>query len=119
MAESMQMLERYACPSLLVEHDVGHAFECTMASHTNCRQKRRFKETGVHSDEAFHSPLEQKLRVVAKHVEVVAMNYRKEKVIVLPEIGLNPTDDQGAIRVTNLLEDKSYSVSAFLAQRSG
>ncbi len=115
MAQSMQMLERYAGPSLLIEDDVGDSLQGPVASHADCWEQRWLLETGVHRDEAFHTPLEQKLCVVAKHVEVVAMNYRQEKVIVLPKIRLNPTNNHGTICVTNLLEDKSYGIGAFLA----
>src|SRR6266850_4288834 len=119
MAQAMQMFQRHPGSSLLIEHDVGNPLQGPVAGHTDCWQQRRLLETGIDRDEPFHTSLEQKLRVVAKHVEVVAMNYRQEKVIVLPEIGLNPADDHGAVRVTDLLEDKSYGIGAFLTQRSG
>jgi len=115
MAQSMQMLERYAGSSLVIEDNVSDPLQGAVAGHTDCREKRRLEETSIYGDKAFHTPLEQKLCVVAKHVQVVTMNYRQEKVIVLAEIRLNPADDHGPVSVADLLEDKSYGISAFLA----
>src|SRR4029077_1506936 len=39
-------------------------------------------------------------------------------VIVFPEIGLNPANDQGPVGVADLLDDESNGISALLAQRS-
>src|SRR5258708_36887033 len=46
------------------------------------------------------------------------MNDGQEKVIVLTEIGLNSANDQRPVGVPDLLDDKSNSVGALLAQRS-
>src|ERR1019366_3136300 len=73
----------------------------------------------VHRDEPFHPPLQQKLRVVARHGCVMPMNDRQKKIIVLAEIALNSAYDHGAVGVPDLLDEESNGVGALLAQRSG
>src|SRR5258708_12082956 len=118
MPKSQQMLEGHSHASLLVQYDVSYSLEGLVTGDGDCRQRQGFLQAGVHGDESFLPPLQQKLRVFTQHGCVVPMNDGQEKVIVLPEIGLNSANDQGPVSVPDLLDDKSDGVGALLAQRS-
>src|ERR1700719_4360774 len=113
------MCQRYAGGVVMVEHNIGHAWQILMSRDSHRRQQERLAQLQIYGDEAFYTALQQQLGISIQQFGIVPVDYRKKKIILLPQILFNTADDQGTVGIADLLGDYSNHISSLAAQRTG
>jgi len=119
VTELVEMTERKFGSALLVEYDVGDAFDFAMASDDDGGENAEaFFERGVDKDKAFDRAIHEEARVLFDEVGFAAVTRSEVEVALFNEMLFNAAEHLHGIAVTEFGDENADREGLSLAQRA-
>ncbi len=116
VTEIAKVLERQPRGALVIQDDVGQAFDALMPCDRDGRQRKLLHQGRVGGDEALHASRQKHLRVGLQQLWIMPMDHSEEEIIILAQVFFDAANDHRAIRVADFFGDHANGIGSLQAQ---
>src|SRR5216683_211012 len=110
------MFQCQPCCSLVIQHNIGHAFHALMPCHRHRRQRQLFHDGRVCRNEAFHPARQEHLRIGLKQLRIMPVDHCQEEIVILSQVFFNAANDHRAVSIANLFRDHANRIRSLQSQ---
>jgi hypothetical protein len=114
-----KMFEGQPRGTLVIQDDVGQAFDSLMPCDRDSRQTKFLLDGRVGGDEALDASRQKHLRVGLQELWIVPVDHGEEKIIVFAQIFFDAADHHRAIGVADFFGDHANRIGSLQAQCAG